>query len=384
MTIFDVPAAGGGSRNGSTFARTLQLKEVQDMPSTDDLRIQEYKEMITPRQLKSHLPVSPQAAGTVEEGRRTIERILAKEDSRVLVISGPCSIHDEKAALDYARRLARLQEEVKETLFLVMRVYFEKPRTTVGWKGLINDPHLDDSYDMETGLHRARKLLLQINELGLPVATEMLEPVIPQYVADLVCWTAIGARTTESQTHRQMASGLSMPVGFKNGTDGNLDTAVNAMLAARAPQSFLGVDQEGRICMVRTQGNIWGNVVLRGGGSRPNYDPQSVEQTCSKLREKELPEAVIVDCSHANCGKKCQGQIPVLQNVLEQILQGRDCIKGIMLESNLYSGKQKFQPESSSLQYGVSITDECLGWEDTEQALRQAHLQLQQDLACPA
>ncbi|MFO8031359.1 MAG: 3-deoxy-7-phosphoheptulonate synthase [Desulfohalobiaceae bacterium] len=354
------------------------------MNSTDDIRIQGYEAMMTPNELKQDLPVGPEARDTVEQGRKTIQDILSGRDHRLLVIAGPCSIHDEQAALDYAQKLSQLQEELSESMYIVMRVYFEKPRTTIGWKGLINDPHLDGTCDIHAGLHKARRLLLRINEMQLPAATEMLDPVTPQYLSDLISWSAIGARTTESQTHRQMASGLSMPVGFKNGTDGNLDTAINAMLAARTPQSFLGVDQEGRICMVCTQGNVWGNVVLRGGGSRPNYDPQSVEQTCSKLREKELPEAVIVDCSHANCGKKCQGQIPVLQNVLEQILQGRDCIKGIMLESNLHSGKQKFQPDSSALQYGVSITDECLSWEDTEQVLRQAHEQLQQDLECPA
>ena len=342
------------------------------MPSTDDLRIQEYKEMITPRQLKSHLPVSPQASGTVEEGRKAIERILTKEDSRVLVITGPCSIHDEKAALDYAHRLARLQEEVRETLLLVMRVYFEKPRTTLGWKGLINDPHLDDSYDMETGLHRARQLLLQINELGIPVATEMLEPVIPQYVADLVCWTAIGARTTESQTHRQMASGLSMPVGFKNTTEGNLSTAINAMVAARAPQSFLGIDHDGRTCIVNTRGNLNGHIVLRGG-QRPNYDPISIEEARLKLIEKGLPEAVIVDCSHANSHKKHQGQANVFKNVIDQILAGNQAIFGLMLESYIGEGNQKFKGDVSALTYGVSITDECISWETTADLLRATH-----------
>ncbi|MFP4630325.1 MAG: 3-deoxy-7-phosphoheptulonate synthase [Desulfohalobiaceae bacterium] len=354
------------------------------MNATDDIRIQGYEAMLTPKELKQSLPLGPEARETVEQGRRAIQDILSGRDSRLLVIAGPCSIHDEEAALDYARKLSRLRQELSESMEIVMRVYFEKPRTTIGWKGLINDPHLDGSCDIESGLHKARRLLLRINEMQIPAATEMLDPVTPQYLSDLISWSAIGARTTESQTHRQMASGLSMPVGFKNGTDGNLDTAVNAMLAARAPQSFLGVDQEGRICMVRTQGNVWGNVVLRGGGKRPNYDPQSIEQVCGKLREKQLPEAVIVDCSHANSGKKCQGQVPVLHSVVEQILQGRDCIKGIMLESNLSAGKQKFQPENSQLQYGVSITDECLGWEETENVLRAGHERLQQAVECPA
>ncbi|MCF8108309.1 MAG: 3-deoxy-7-phosphoheptulonate synthase [Desulfohalobiaceae bacterium] len=342
------------------------------MPSTDDVRIKEYKEMITPRQLKSKLPVSLQASRTVEQGRKTIEQILSHTDNRVLVITGPCSIHDEQAALDYARRLARLQDEVGETLFLVMRAYFEKPRTTVGWKGLINDPHLDNSYDMETGLFRARKLLLRINELGLPVATEMLEPVIPQYIADLVSWAAIGARTTESQTHRQMASGLSMPVGFKNTTEGNLSTAVNAMLAARSSQCFLGIDQEGRTSIVNTRGNPNGHIVLRGG-QRPNYDPISIEEARLKLIEKGLPEGVIVDCSHANSRKKHQGQANVFRNVIEQILSGNQAVFGLMLESYIHEGNQKYQGDTSALRYGVSITDECMSWETTAELLRSTH-----------
>jgi 3-deoxy-7-phosphoheptulonate synthase len=260
-------------------------------------------------------------------------------------------------------------------MVVVMRVYFEKPRTTVGWKGLINDPDLDDSCDMETGLYRARKLLLQINEMGLPVATEMLDPITPQYVADLVSWSAIGARTTESQTHRQMASGLSMPVGFKNSTDGNLGTAVNAMQAARAAQTFLGIDQEGRTCIVKTQGNAYGHVVLRGG-DKPNYDPISIEETRLNLIKKGLPEAVIVDCSHANCHKKHQGQGNVFKNVLEQILHGNEAVLGLMLESNLYEGSQKFTGDFSALKYGVSITDECISWETTEELLHEAHRRL--------
>lgn len=345
------------------------------MPSTDDLRVEEYKAMITPRQLKNKLPVSTEASRTVESGRQTIQQILNHTDSRVLVITGPCSIHDEQAALDYAQRLARLQDEVRETLFLVMRVYFEKPRTTVGWKGLINDPLLDGSHDMETGLHRARQLLIRITELGLPVATEMLEPVIPQYVADLISWTAIGARTTESQTHRQMASGLSMPVGFKNTTEGNLSTAINGMLAARAPQSFLGIDQEGRTCMVNTRGNPNGHIVLRGG-QKPNYDPISIEEARLNLIAQGLPQAVIVDCSHANSHKKHQGQANVFKNVIDQIISGNQAVFGLMLESNLHEGNQKYEGEVSALKYGVSITDECIAWETTAELLRAAHKKL--------
>jgi len=345
------------------------------MHTTDDVRIQEYTAMKTPRQLKEELPLSRAAQECVQKGRKTIQDIVDKKDRRLLIISGPCSIHDEKAALEYARRLARLSREIDKTMVVVMRVYFEKPRTTVGWKGLINDPDLDDSCDMETGLYRARKLLLQINEMGLPVATEMLDPITPQYVADLVSWSAIGARTTESQTHRQMASGLSMPVGFKNSTDGNLGTAVNAMQAARAAQTFLGIDQEGRTCIVKTQGNAYGHVVLRGG-DKPNYDPISIEETRLNLIKKGLPEAVIVDCSHANCHKKHQGQGNVFKNVLEQILHGNEAVLGLMLESNLYEGSQKFTGDFSALKYGVSITDECISWETTEELLHEAHRRL--------
>ena len=345
------------------------------MHTTDDIRIQGYTAMKTPRQLKEELPISKAAQECVQTGRETIQDILDKKDQRLLVISGPCSIHDEQAALEYAQRLARLSRQVEKTMVVAMRVYFEKPRTTVGWKGLINDPNLDDSCDMETGLYRARKLLLQINEMGLPVATEMLDPITPQYVADLVSWSAIGARTTESQTHRQMASGLSMPVGFKNSTDGNLGTAVNAMQAARAAQTFLGIDQEGRTCVVKTQGNIYGHVVLRGG-AKPNYDPISIEETRLNLIKKGLPESVIVDCSHSNCHKKHQGQGNVFKNVLDQILQGNQAVMGLMLESNLHEGNQKFTGDISALKYGVSITDECISWETTEELLTMADRRL--------
>lgn len=345
------------------------------MHTTDDIRIQGYTAMKTPQELKKELPISKEAEECVQRGRKSIQDILDKKDRRLLIISGPCSIHDEEAALEYAQRLARLSRQVNKTMVVAMRVYFEKPRTTVGWKGLINDPNLDDSCDVETGLYRARKLLLQINEMGLPVATEMLDPITPQYMADLVSWSAIGARTTESQTHRQMASGLSMPVGFKNSTDGNLGTAVNAMQAARASQTFLGIDQEGRTCIVKTQGNAYGHVVLRGG-AKPNYDPISIEETRLNLIKKGLPEAVIVDCSHANCHKKHQGQGNVFKNVLEQILQGNEAVMGLMLESNLHEGNQKFSGDFSALKYGVSITDECISWETTEELLTLANRRL--------
>jgi len=342
------------------------------MISTDDIRIQGYKQMLTPRLFKRELPVSQRAYETVMAGRKTIERIINKEDHRLLVISGPCSIHDEEAALDYAQRLKRLHNELSDTMYLVMRVYFEKPRTTVGWKGLINDPNLDGSCDMESGLYKARRLLQRINEMGVPTATELLDPITPQYVSDLISWAAIGARTTESQTHRQMASGLSVPVGFKNNTDGNLSTAINAMVAAREQQTFLGIDQDGMTCIVRTNGNPAGHVVLRGG-PRPNYDPISVEETRSKLAEKGLPEAIIVDCSHANSYKKHEGQAVVLKNVIDQLSCGNHSIIGVMLESNIHEGKQKFNGDASALKYGVSLTDACISWETTEELLQSTH-----------
>ena len=342
---------------------------------TEDLRVRDYLPLMPPRELKQKLPLSPEAEQTIIEGREAIQRIINKEDKRILAIVGPCSIHDEKAALEYAERLVALQKKVKETIFLVMRVYFEKPRTTVGWKGLISDPELDGSCDMNAGLVKARRLTMQIAELGLPTATEMLEPITPQYLADVVCWSAIGARTTESQTHREMASGLSMPVGFKNGTDGKLSTAINALVAAQAAQTFLGIDQDGRTCIVQTGGNPFGHIVLRGG-SRPNYDPISIEEARLMLITKNLPEAIIVDCSHANSHKKYQGQAIVWRNVVDQVVNGSESIIGLMLESNLHEGNQKFTGDRKALRYGVSITDECISWETTEELLVKAHEKL--------
>ena len=327
------------------------------MKSTDDLRIKGYQPLTAPHILKKEIPISAAAKKAVVSGRQCIENILRREDPRLLVIVGPCSIHDEKAALEYASRLNRLRNQVAETLFVVMRVYFEKPRTTVGWKGMINDPDLD--------------------EMGLPAATEMLDTITAQFVADLVSWSAIGARTAESQTHRELASGLSMPVGFKNSTDGNLSSAINALLAARAPQSFLGIDQDGKTCVVKTTGNPWVHIVLRGG-KRPNYDPISMEQARLKLIEKNLPEAIMVDCSHANSLKMHQGQAVVWKNVIGQYLDGNEALVGLMLESNLHEGNQTFAGDASSLKYGVSITDECISWESTEKLLLWAHEKSQQ------
>jgi 3-deoxy-7-phosphoheptulonate synthase len=341
------------------------------MKPTDDLRVKGYQQLTEPGMLKQELAISQAAHTTVLSGRDAIEKILRKEDKRLLVIVGPCSIHDAKAAYEYAGKLKKLRDEVSEALFVVMRVYFEKPRTSVGWKGLINDPRMDGSCDVPDGLRKARKILLQINEIGVPAATEFLETISPQYVADLVSWACIGARTTESQTHREMASGLSMPVGFKNGTDGKLSAAINAIVAAKTPQSFLGIDQNGHTCVVKTGGNPWAHIVLRGG-QQPNYDPISIEQARLKLIEKKLLENIMVDCSHGNSMKKHQGQAIVWRNVIDQYIAGNDSLVGLMLESNLFEGNQKFSGDLSSLKYGVSITDECISWETTEHLLLSA------------
>ena len=341
------------------------------MKPTDDLRVKGYRQLMEPIMLKHELSVNPAAHDTVLSGRRAIHKILRKEDKRLLVIVGPCSIHDEKAAYEYAGKLKKLRDEVSEALLVIMRVYFEKPRTSVGWKGLINDPRLDGTCDILEGLRKARRILLQINEIGVPAATEFLETITPQYVADLVSWACIGARTTESQTHREMASGLSMAVGFKNGTDGNLSSAINGIVAAKTGQSFLGINQNGQTCVVQTAGNPLAHIVLRGG-RQPNYDPISIEHARLNLIEKNLPETIMVDCSHGNSMKKFQGQSRVWRNVIDQYIAGNDALIGLMLESNLHEGNQKFSGDLAALQYGVSITDECISWETTERLLLSA------------
>jgi 3-deoxy-7-phosphoheptulonate synthase len=321
--------------------------------------------------------MSEAANRTVVQGRDELIKVLSGEDPRVLAVVGPCSIHDENAALEYAEKLMGVAKQVRSTMLIVMRVYFEKPRTIVGWKGLINDPGLDGSFDIENGLRRARQLLLKIGEMGLPSATEMLEPITPQYVADLVTWAAIGARTTESQTHRQMASGLSMPVGYKNGTDGNLEIAIQAMQAARHAHSFLGIDQDGRTCVIHTTGNPYGHVILRGGRNGPNYDAANVKSAADSLIATNLPPYLMIDCSHANSDKDYTKQATVWADAIAQRAAGNRYIAGLMLESNLLPGNQKLTADLSQLKYGVSITDGCIGWEQTEKLLLDANAVLE-------
>jgi 3-deoxy-7-phosphoheptulonate synthase len=336
-----------------------------------DLHVVTTRELIAPRLLKEELRVDEAIAQTVVDARRTVREILSGADQRLLCLVGPCSIHDPVAALDYAERLTRLRPAVEHRLFLVMRVYFEKPRTTVGWKGLINDPHMDDSCDMEEGLRIARRLLADINRLGLPTGTEMLDPITPQYIADLISWAAIGARTTESQTHREMASGLSMPVGFKNTTEGNLQIAVNAIESARRPHSFLGINQDGVTAIIRTSGNPDTHVVLRGGKTS-NYDASSIEGCQRLLAKVGLEPRVMVDCSHAQTSKDYTRQPAVLAALVDQMRSGNRAIMGVMLESNIGAGNQPLSQDRAALKYGVSITDPCIDWPATERCLIEA------------
>ncbi len=343
---------------------------------TQNLNIIRTRTLIYPRQIKRELPMTATSHQTVVESREVVKAILSGADERFLVVVGPCSIHDEKAAMEYAERLKALSGELGDRIYVVMRVYFEKPRTTIGWKGLINDPHLDGSFDMETGLRLARKILLNITALGLPTGTEALDPITPQYIADLLTWAAIGARTTESQTHRTMASGLSMPVGFKNGTDGSLQVALDALAAVKHPQAFLGIDENGLTAVIETKGNPWGHIILRGGREGPNYAPAFVGQALAALENSGLPSGIMVDCSHANAEKRFFNQRRVFQSVIEQRAGGMPAVMGAMIESNLFEGNQKLGPDKRQLRYGVSITDECIGWEETELVLREAHAAL--------
>ncbi|HEX2913807.1 MAG TPA: 3-deoxy-7-phosphoheptulonate synthase [Chloroflexia bacterium] len=334
--------------------------------------------LISPQELKQLVPITETALNTVIEGRRTVRAILDHEDPRLLAVVGPCSIHDEKAAVDYARRLRDLAEKVSDTLFVVMRVYFEKPRTSIGWKGLINDPYMDNSYKIQDGLIKARRVLLECTEMGLPAGTEALDPITPAYLSELISWAAIGARTTESQTHRELASGLSMPVGFKNGTDGSIQVAIDAMHSAMAPHSFLGIDQEGKTSLMRTRGNRHVHIVLRGGHGRPNYDTVSIRMCEQALEKAGLPANMVVDCSHANSFKDHRLQPLVVSDVTNQIVNGNRSIIGLMMESNIFEGNQPIPKDCdiSQLRYGVSVTDKCMGWEQTEEVLLEAHSKL--------
>lgn len=348
-----------------------------DAERTSNVNVIAQDLFLTPAEVKTRYPITPQAQETVLQSRETIQRILDRQDPRLFVVVGPCSIHDLNAARDYAQRLKKLAAEVSDTMFLVMRVYFEKPRTTVGWKGLINDPYMDDSFRIEDGLLMARSLLLELAEMGVPAGTEALDPISPQYLADLVSWYAIGARTTESQTHREMASGLSAPVGFKNGTDGSLDVAINALVSAAKPHRFLGINYDGQCAVIRTTGNRYGHIVLRGGAGKPNYDSVAVALCEQILASKKLSTNLVVDCSHANSHKDPSLQPLVFLNVVNQLIEGNQSIVGLMLESNIGAGNQPIPADLSQLKYGVSVTDGCIDWPTTEKALLEAHEKLQ-------
>jgi 3-deoxy-7-phosphoheptulonate synthase len=340
--------------------------------STENLHIADFLAMPTPQQLHQRIPLSEKAARTITVGRDSLNRILLGEDQRRFVVVGPCSIHDPVAGLDYARRLKALADEVSDVLLIVMRVYFEKPRTTVGWKGYINDPHMDDSFRIDEGMFLGRKFLLEVNELGLPAASEALDPISPQYLGDLIAWNAIGARTTESQTHREMSSGLSTPVGFKNATNGDITVAVNAILSAARPHRFLGISGQGQVSIVHTTGNPNGHLVLRGGDGRPNYDTVSVSLAEQAMNKAKIRPNIVVDCSHANSYKKPELQPLVMSDVVSQIVAGNRSIVGVMIESNLVAGNQPIQSDQSKMTYGCSVTDGCVDWETTETMLRDA------------
>jgi 3-deoxy-7-phosphoheptulonate synthase len=343
---------------------------------TNNVNVVSQDLLMTPAEIKSRMPITPKAEEFVLQSRETLQRILDRQDPRLFVIVGPCSIHDLRAAREYAQRLKQLAAAVSDTIFVVMRVYFEKPRTTVGWKGLINDPYMDDSFRIEDGLQMARRLLLDLAEMGVPAGTEALDPISPQYLSDLITWFAIGARTTESQTHREMASGLSAPVGFKNNTDGSLGVAINAMLSVCRPHSFLGINHAGQCAIIRTTGNRYGHVVLRGGGGKPNYDSVTVALCERELAAKKLSTNLVIDCSHENSKKDPALQPLVLKDGVQQIVQGNQSLVGFMLESNINWGNQPIPADLSQLKYGVSVTDGCIDWATTETALLEACEQL--------
>lgn len=346
------------------------------MIQTNDINIASTGPIITPGQLKDLYALTETGAERVFSFRKQVTDILSGSDKRMIGIIGPCSIHDPEAALDYAGKLKDYAKKVEDRLFLVMRVYFEKPRTTIGWRGLITDPHLDGSYDINEGLKRARKLMIEINEMGLPIGSEVLDPIIPQYIADLISWSAIGARTTESQTHRQLASGLSMPVGFKNGTSGDLKLAVDAMASTRHEHSFIGIDQDGKTCILTTKGNPYVHMIMRGGRSGPNYYEEFVEDAEDLLKESGIEPRIMVDCSHANSSKDPRKQNRVLRSLMDQRKRGKTSLFGFMIESNLGEGTQKITDDPSKLIYGVSITDPCVSWESTVNMLDFAYTEL--------
>jgi 3-deoxy-7-phosphoheptulonate synthase len=338
----------------------------------ENINVSAFDPMPSPEEIHARLPLSLNAAKTVMHGRDALRNILERQDHRLFVVVGPCSIHDPVAGLDYALRMKALSDEVDDTLCLVMRVYFEKPRTTTGWKGYINDPDMDDSFHVNQGMEKARQFLLDIAEIGLPAGTEALDPISPQYLGDLIAWTAIGARTTESQTHREMSSGLSTPVGFKNGTNGDIGIALNAIVSASRPHSFLGINGQGRTAIVRTRGNRHGHIVLRGGDGRPNYDTVSVQLVEQALSKAKLPANIVVDCSHANSYKKPELQPLVMADVVNQVRQGNQSLLGLMIESNLIAGNQPIPADLAQLKYGCSVTDACIDWKSTETMIRDA------------
>ncbi|MBK4775664.1 3-deoxy-7-phosphoheptulonate synthase [Candidatus Pantoea edessiphila] len=341
----------------------------------NNVHIADEQILITPEELKSKFPLAFHQRTQIADSRKIISDIIAGRDLRLLIVCGPCSIHDTKAAIDYANRLHELSKKINDQLYLVMRVYFEKPRTTIGWKGLINDPYMDNSCDMEAGLHIARNLLLSLVEIGLPLATEALDPNSPQYLGDLFSWSAIGARTTESQTHREIASGLSMPVGFKNGTDGNLDTAINAMCAASMSHRFVGINQSGQVCLLQTKGNPDSHIILRGG-KEPNYSPNNVAQCEKEMIKAGLNPYLMIDCSHGNSNKNYKKQILVAESVINQIKEGNRSIIGLMIESNINEGNQSSDKLRREMTYGVSVTDSCINWESTEKLLHKMQKKL--------
>lgn len=341
-----------------------------------NVNIAGYERLVSPKELKEAVPVTEKALHNVLSNRLALQNILDGRDERLFIVVGPCSIHDTRAALEYAGRLKELAGRVADRFLMIMRVYFEKPRTTVGWKGLINDPRLDDSFHIEEGLKVARTLLIQINEMGLAAGTEALDPITPQYLSELITWSAIGARTTESQTHRELASGLSMPVGFKNATNGSIQVAINALKASEKPHHFLGIDENGRVCKFSTRGNRYGHVILRGGGGKPNYDAESVAACVRELAAARLRPRIVIDCSHANSGKDPARQPVVLADGIRQVITGSQSIVGFMMESHLFGGNQEIPEDLSRLKYGVSVTDKCLGWGETERAILEAYERL--------